>query len=124
MPSDTLSTTLAALAHPARRSILARLTRGAATVKELSEPLDISAPAVSRHLRVLQKAGLIRRGRDAQWRPCTLEAMPLKEVADWADGYRTFWDDVPQPMDLYLAHLRRKRGESLSSDPDPSRRTP
>jgi DNA-binding transcriptional ArsR family regulator len=109
MPSDSLSTTLAAVAHPARRSILARLARGAATVKELSAPFPLSAPAVSRHLRVLEKAGLIRRGRDAQWRPCTLEAGPLKEVAEWAQEYRGFWDGEGR-LDVYLAHLRRRRG--------------
>lgn len=110
MPADTLSTTLNALAHPARRTILARLARGAATVKELSKPLDMSAPAVSRHLRVLEKAGLIRRSRDAQWRPCTLEATPLKAVAEWAQEYRGFWDGDGH-LDVYLAHLRRRREE-------------
>jgi DNA-binding transcriptional ArsR family regulator len=110
MPTDSLSATLAALAHPTRRSILARLAQGAATVKELSEPFELSAPAISRHLRVLEKAGLIHRARDAQWRPCALEAGPLKEVAEWAQEYRGFWDGDGH-LDVYLAHLRRRRGD-------------
>jgi len=92
MTPDHLSTTFSALADPTRRAILARLTTGAATVKELSAPFAMSGPAVSKHLRVLERAGLIARGREAQWRPCRLEAAPLKEVAEWADTYRRFWD--------------------------------
>src|SRR5579871_6324379 len=92
MTTDTLSTIFAALADPTRRAILGRLTAGPATVKELTEPFATSGPAVSKHLRVLERAGLIARGREAQWRPCRLEAGPIKEVADWAEGYRRFWD--------------------------------
>ena len=103
--SDQLSVTFAALADPTRRAILARLATGEATVKELSEPFDISGPAISRHLRVLERAGLIARGRDAQWRPCRLEAAPLKEVAEWASDFRQFWDESYKRLDFYLAHL-------------------
>src|SRR5678816_2582343 len=88
MPADHLSTTFAALADPTRRAILARLASGERSVTELAEPFDMSMPAVSKHLRVLERAGLIARGREAQWRPCRLEAAPLKEVADWAERYR------------------------------------
>jgi DNA-binding transcriptional ArsR family regulator len=108
MAADPLSTTFAALADPTRRAILARLTAGAATVKELSEPFAISGPAVSKHLRVLERAGLIARGREAQWRPCTLEAAPLKEVAEWAESYRRFWDESYERLDEYLQHLKEK----------------
>lgn len=106
MATDSLSITFAALADPTRRAILARLTRGAATVKELSAPFSISGPAVSKHLRVLERAGLIVRGRDAQWRPCQLEAAPLKEVAEWAEDYRRFWDQSYARLDAYLQHLQ------------------
>jgi DNA-binding transcriptional ArsR family regulator len=105
MATDTLSATFAALADPTRRAILARLTSGPATVKELSEPFAMSGPAVSKHLRVLERAGLIARGREAQWRPCRLEAAPLKEVAEWAGTYRRFWDESYARLDEYLAHL-------------------
>ena len=88
MPADQLSTTFAALADPTRRAILARLASGECSVTELAEPFDMSMPAVSKHLRVLERAGLIARGREAQWRPCRIEAGPLKEVADWAERYR------------------------------------
>ena len=92
MQTDPLSATFAALADPTRRAILARLIDGSATVKELSAPFAMSGPAISKHLRVLERAGLITRGREAQWRPCQLAAAPLREVADWAEGYRRFWD--------------------------------
>src|SRR5215813_10333441 len=92
MATDPLSMTFAALADPTRRAILARLSAGEASVKELSAPFAMSGPAVSKHLRVLEQAGLISRGRDAQWRPCRLEAGPLKEVAAFAEEYRRFWD--------------------------------
>ena len=108
MASDPLSTTFAALADPTRRAILARLIEGAATVKELSEPFAMSGPAVSKHLRVLERAGLISRGRQAQWRPCRLEARPLKEVADWAEDYRAFWDASYERLDDYLQQLKEK----------------
>jgi len=110
MATDALSTTFAALAHPTRRAILARLAAGAATVKELSAPFAISGPAVSKHLRVLERAGLIARGRDAQWRPCRLEAAPLREVADWAENYRRFWDESYERLDEYLQHLQEREG--------------
>jgi DNA-binding transcriptional ArsR family regulator len=102
---DTLSATFFALADPTRRAILARLAAGAATVKQLSAPFAMSGPAVSKHLRVLERAGLIRRGREAQWRPCTLEATPLKEVAEWAQEFRRFWDASYTRLDAYLRQL-------------------
>ena len=108
MESDQLSLTFAALADPTRRAILARLASGEATVKELSEPFDMSGPAISKHLRVLERAGLIARGRDAQWRPCRLEAAPLKEVAEWARDFRQFWDESYKRLDFYLAQLNAK----------------
>lgn len=108
MESDQLSVTFAALADPTRRAILARLATGEATVKELSEPFDMTGPAISKHLRVLERAGLIARGRDAQWRPCRLEAAPLKEVAEWASDFRQFWDESYKRLDFYLAQLKGK----------------
>ena len=103
--TDTLSTTFFALADPTRRAILARLTSGAATVKELSAPFEMSGPAVSKHLRVLERAGLVQRGREAQWRPRTLQAAPLKEVAEWAGEFRRFWDASYARLDIYLQQL-------------------
>src|SRR5215471_3089719 len=91
-PVDSLSTTLAALADPTRRAILARLSSGGASVTELAAPFDMSMPAISKHLKVLERAQLITRGREAQWRPCTLDAGRLKEVADWVEQYRRFWE--------------------------------
>ncbi len=114
MAADTLSITLSALADPTRRAILARLADGAATVKELSAPFTISGPAISKHLRVLERAGLIARGREAQWRPCRLEAAPLQEVAEWAEGYRRFWEESYDRLDEYLKHLQRE--ESHDAD--------
>jgi DNA-binding transcriptional ArsR family regulator len=108
MATDSLSIIFAALADPTRRAILARLTAGPATVKELSAPFEMSGPAVSKHLRVLERAGLIARGRDAQWRPCRLEAAPLKEVAEWAENFRRFWDASYERLDEYLQHLKEK----------------
>jgi DNA-binding transcriptional ArsR family regulator len=108
LPTDTLSTTFAALADPTRRAILSRLVSGPATVKELSAPFAISGPAVSKHLRVLERAGLIIRGREAQWRPCELDAEPLKEVTEWAEMFRRFWDASYQRLDEYLEHLKQK----------------
>jgi DNA-binding transcriptional ArsR family regulator len=108
MAMDQLSTTFSALADPTRRAILARLTAGEATVKELSAPFAMSGPAVSKHLRVLERAGLITRGRDAQWRPCRLEAAPLEEVAEWAENYRRFWDASYERLDDYLQDLKEK----------------
>jgi DNA-binding transcriptional ArsR family regulator len=106
MTADPLSTTFAALADPTRRAILARLATGPATVKELSAPFTMSGPAVSKHLRVLERAGLITRGREAQWRPCRLEAGPLKDVAEWAENYRRFWDESYERLDEYLRRLQ------------------
>ena len=106
--TDQLSITFAALADPTRRAILARLATGEATVKELSEPFAMSGPAISKHLRVLERAGLIARGRDAQWRPCRLEAAPLKDVAEWASDFRKFWDESYERLDFYLTQLKSR----------------
>src|SRR5687767_12846766 len=108
MPADTLSATFAALADPTRRAILARLASGERSVTELAEPFDMSLPAVSKHLRVLERAGLIARGREAQWRPCRLEAGPLKQVADWTDHYRHIWEARLDRLDAYLKELKQK----------------
>ncbi len=106
--TDRLSTAFAALADPTRRAILARLASGEASVTELAEPFDMSMPAVSKHLKVLERAGLIARGREAQWRPCRLEAEPLKNVADWVDHYRRFWEQSFDRLDEYLRTLQEK----------------
>jgi len=103
---DPLSTTFSALADPTRRAILARLATGEATVGELAEPFEMSLPAVSKHLKVLQRAGLIARGREAQWRPCRLEAAPLKSAADWIEHYRRFWDESLDRLDSYLKEIQ------------------
>ena len=117
MESDRLDLTLAALADPTRRAILARLAAGEATVTELAEPFDMSLPAVSRHLKVLERAGLITRGREAQWRPCRLEAEPLKEVNDWLEQYRRFWDESFDRLDDYLKTLQtRQRNDEPDRD--------
>ena len=109
MPADTLDSTFAALADPTRRAILARLASGGeVSVKELAEPFDITLPAVSKHLKVLERAGLIARGRVAQSRPCRLEAAPLREVADWVEEYRRFWEQSFDRLDEYLHELRRE----------------
>ncbi|MGH2534645.1 MAG: ArsR/SmtB family transcription factor [Thermomicrobiales bacterium] len=106
MASDHLSTTFAALADPTRRAILARLSQGEASVTELAEPFNMSLPAVSKHLKVLERAGLITRGRHAQWRPCRLEAGPLKEAADWITFYRRFWEERYDRLEEYLRELQ------------------
>ena len=108
MPPDHLSSTFAALSDPTRRAILARLVSGEATVKELAEPFEMSLPAISKHLKVLERSGLIARGREAQWRPCRLAAGPLKEVADWVEHYRRFWEASFDRLDNYLRELQRK----------------
>ena len=108
MPRDQLSTTFAALADPTRRAILARLVSGEASVTELAEPFDMSLPAISKHLKVLERAGLIARGREAQWRPCRIEAGPLKDVADWAEDYRRFWEASFDRLGDYLRELKSK----------------
>jgi DNA-binding transcriptional ArsR family regulator len=109
---DPLSTTLSALADPTRRAILARLASGEATVTELAEPFAMSLPAVSKHLKVLQRAGLIARGREAQWRPCRLQPEPLKDIADWVEHYRRFWEESFDRLDEYLKEVQaaEKRG--------------
>ncbi len=104
---DALSTTLSALADPTRRAILARLAAGEATVNELAAPFAISLPAVSRHLKVLEGAGLISRGREAQWRPCRLAPEPLREVAGWLETYRQFWEGSFDKLDAYLAETTK-----------------
>ena len=111
--TDPLSVTLSALADPTRRAILARLSKGAATVNELAEPFDISLPAISRHLKVLEGAGLISRGREAQWRPCRLEAEPLKQLDGWLGRYRKFWEGSFDRMDAYLTQITQgeKKGK-------------
>jgi DNA-binding transcriptional ArsR family regulator len=106
--ADQLSTTFAALADPTRRASLARLARGECSVTELAEPFDMSMPAVSKHLRVLERAGLIARGREAQWRPCRIEAGPLKEVADWTERYRNLWEQRLDRLDKYLQQMKSK----------------
>src|SRR5688572_23920891 len=105
---DALSTTFAALADPTRRAILARLAAGECSVTELAAPFDMSMPAVSKHLRVLERAGLIVQRRDAQRRPCRIEAAPLKEVADWAELYRHIWEERFDRLDAYLKELKPK----------------
>ena len=112
MSTDKLSTTFGALADPTRRAILARLTWGETTVTELARPFKMSLPAVSKHLQVLERAGLIVRGRDAQWRPCRLQAGPLKDVADWLDHYRSFWEDSLDRLDNYLLELQTKENQN------------
>jgi len=107
MPPDKLSLTLSALADPTRRGILARLAGGAATVTELAAPYDMSLAAVSKHLKVLEGAGLISRSRDAQYRPCRLEAAPLREVDGWLANYRRFWEESFDQLDAYLAQLQK-----------------
>jgi DNA-binding transcriptional ArsR family regulator len=106
MPADRLSETFAALADPTRRAILARLSLGEMSVTELAEPFDMSLPAVSKHLKVLERAGLIARGRAAQWRPCRLEPTPLKDVDDWIEQYRKFWAQSFDRLDAYLCELQ------------------
>jgi len=103
---DALSTTFAALADPTRRAILARLASGEISVTKIAEPFEMSMPAISKHLKVLERAGLIARGREAQWRPCRLEAGPLKNVADWVGNYRRFWEESFDRLDAYLAELK------------------
>jgi DNA-binding transcriptional ArsR family regulator len=106
MTPDDLSTTFAALADPTRRAILARLASGEISVTKLAEPFEMSMPAISKHLKVLERAGLIARGREAQWRPCRLEASPLKDVADWVEKYRRFWEESFDRLDAYLAEMK------------------
>jgi DNA-binding transcriptional ArsR family regulator len=106
--TDQLSATFAALADPTRRAILARLAHGECSVTELAEPFDMSMPAVSKHLRVLERAGLIARGREAQWRPCRIEAGPLKDIAHWTERYRNLWEQRFDRLDTYLQRIKAK----------------
>jgi DNA-binding transcriptional ArsR family regulator len=121
MSRDRLSDTFAALADPTRRAILARLALGETSVTELAEPFDMSLPAVSKHLKVLERAGLVARGRSAQWRPCRLDASPLKAATDWLERYRRFWEQSFDRLDEYLRELqakdkRRKRKKKSRSN--------
>ncbi len=111
MASDQLSVTFAALADPTRRAILARVARGEATVKELAEPFQLKLPTVSKHLKVLRQAGLVKQGRQAQWRPCRLEAAPLKDVADWLERYRERWEERMGQLTDYLQELQHEEQE-------------
>lgn len=108
---DRLSATFAALADPTRRAILGRLSRGEASVNELARPFDVSLPAISKHLKVLERAGLIERGREAQWRPCRLRAAPLKDVSDYVEHYRRFWEESFDRLDEYLKELQGRQPE-------------
>ena len=115
MREDTLSLTFAALADPTRRAILARLAQGEASVRELAEPFAMSAPAVSKHLKVLQRAGLITQGRHAQWRPCRLHAQPLRAAAEWVEQYRQHWEERLDRLESYLETL-----QATSQEQDPT----
>ena len=116
MTADTLSLTFAALADPTRRGILARLAEGEATVNELAEPFDLKLPTVSKHLKVLQRAGLVTQGRKAQWRPCRLEPAPLREAAEWVERYERLWAERLGRLDAYLAEIQEKE---KSREPQP-----
>lgn len=108
MPSDQLSVTFAALADPTRRAILAHLAKGEASVTELAKPFEMSLPAISKHLKVLERAHLITRSREAQWRPCRLEVEPLKDAASWIEQYRQFWEESLDRLDEYLYELQNQ----------------
>lgn len=112
--ADQLSATFAALADPTRRAILAKLSSGERSVKDLAKPFDMTLPAISKHLKVLERAGLIERGRDAQWRPCRLKAAPLKKACNWIEQYRRFWEERLDRLDTYLKELQKseQRNES------------
>jgi DNA-binding transcriptional ArsR family regulator len=111
MPADHLSTTFAALADPTRRAILGRLVMGECSVTELAKPFEMSLPAVSKHLRVLERAGLIARRKEAQWRPCRIDAAPLKDIVNWAEHYRHLWEDRLDRLDQYLQQLETKESK-------------
>ena len=116
MTPDTLSSTFSALADPTRRAMLARLALGELSVTELAKPFEMSMPAISKHLKVLERAGLISRGREAQWRPCKLKASPLKDAAEWIEHYRKFWEESLDRLDDYLREIQakgKKRGRRL-----------
>ncbi|HEY4247004.1 MAG TPA: metalloregulator ArsR/SmtB family transcription factor [Lacunisphaera sp.] len=112
--SDQLNLTFAALADPTRRAILARLTSGETTVMELATPHDMSLPAISKHLRVLERSGLIERARDAQWRPCRLKAAPMKQAVDWLEDYRRHWEESLDRLDAYLTQLQSKEKKHVT----------
>lgn len=114
MSPDRLSATFAALADPTRRAILARLASGEKSVNELAEPFEMSLPAISRHLKVLESAGLIARGREAQWRPCRLEAGPLEDVSDWVERYRRFWEESFDRLDAFLRKMQTQENKGKS----------
>jgi len=122
-PPDALSTTFAALADPTRRAILARLAEGEATVTALADPFNLSLPAISKHLKVLRRAGLIEQGRQAQWRPCRLTPEPLQDVADWVGQYRRHWEESFERLDAYLNELKDTQEQSKgdNDDRDPNR---
>jgi DNA-binding transcriptional ArsR family regulator len=115
-PTDTLSTTFAALADPTRRAILARLASGEATVTELAAPFDLSLPAISKHLKVLQRSGLVEQGRQAQWRPCRLTPEPLRDAADWIGQYKRLWEESFERLDDYLRELQEKEHQDDPRD--------
>jgi DNA-binding transcriptional ArsR family regulator len=122
MSSDPLSTTFSALADPTRRAILARLSLGEISVTELAEPFEMSLPAVTKHLKVLEKAGLITRGRHAQWRPCRLKAAPLQEVSDWVEQYRRHWEERLDRLGEYLKELQAQ--EAVAASPKEKKHGP
>ena len=115
MTPDTLSNTFAALADPTRRAILAKLSLGEASVTALAEPFAMSMPAISKHLKVLERAGLIARGREAQWRPCRLEAAPLKDVSAWVDEYRRFWEESFDRLEEYLQQMKKSEQKQVKA---------
>jgi DNA-binding transcriptional ArsR family regulator len=124
MSGDQLSRIFAALADPTRRAMLARLARGEATVSELAEPFEMSLPAISKHLKVLERAGLITRGREAQWRPCRIDLRPLEDVDDWLADYRRLWEERFDRLDEYLVELQREllerdKDKEQGTDPTP-----
>jgi DNA-binding transcriptional ArsR family regulator len=122
MTPDRLSATFAALADPTRRAILARLATGEKSVNDLAEPFEMSLPAVSKHLKVLESAGLIARGREAQWRPCRLDAAPLKEISNWVERYRRFWEQSFDRLDAYLREIQSKSDEPTQKKGKPRSR--
>jgi len=122
--SDPLSTTFAALADPTRRAILARLASGEASVKDLSAPFDMSQPAISKHLRVLERAGLIERGQQAQWRPRRLRAGPLRDINDWVGQYRRHWEESFERLDAYLRDLQDRQEQEKGNDDDRDQNRP
>jgi DNA-binding transcriptional ArsR family regulator len=119
MPVDRLSHTFAALADPTRRAILARLIQGETSVTELAQPFQMSLPAVSKHLKVLEKAGLVSRGREAQWRPCKLDAGPLKDITDWLEPYRKLWEARFDRLEAYLQKIQAEEAEAKADKTNP-----